>query len=173
MDFLWRLKLTNQTHQRVSPFLHDDRQRLTWQQTFFQRVISLSTVRWFFSLLSEQWWRKRSADGLVTDLRVMQVRGPRVAGLLLEENLSGLLVVGLVREVGLITCERGAIGKEPDTSLSEVKCTVCNFKPCKIQPRLSIDPLIRPCHLCFLLKVLGNHQKLPNNHSPSMLLDFD
>ena len=46
-----------------------------WQQAFFRRVISLSTARWFFSLLSEQWWRERSADGVVTDLRVMQVRG--------------------------------------------------------------------------------------------------
>ena len=28
---------------------------LSWQQTFFMRVISLSPVRWFFSLLNEQW----------------------------------------------------------------------------------------------------------------------
>ena len=32
-----------------------DRQGLTWQQTFFKRVITLSPVRWFFSLLNEQW----------------------------------------------------------------------------------------------------------------------
>ena len=30
---------------------------LSWQQIFFMRVISLSTARWFFSLLSERWWR--------------------------------------------------------------------------------------------------------------------
>ena len=88
-----------------------DRQRLTWQPTFFESVVSLSTARWFFTLLSEQWWRERSADGFVTDLRVMQVRGPRVAGLLLEENFSGLWVVELVEEAGLITCERGFIGQ--------------------------------------------------------------
>ena len=88
-----------------------DRQPLTWQQTFFKRVISLSTARWFFSLLSEQWWRERSADGVVTDLRVMQVRGPRVAGLFLEENVSGLWVVEIIEEVGLITCKRGVIAQ--------------------------------------------------------------
>ena len=52
-----------------------DRQRLTWQQTFFRRVISLSTARWFFSLLSEQWWRERHADGDVIVLKVMRVQG--------------------------------------------------------------------------------------------------
>ena len=88
-----------------------DRQGLTWQQTFFKRVISLSSVRWFFSLLSEQWWGERSADGVVTDLRVMQVRGHRVAGLLLEEDFSGHWVVEIVEEAGLITCERGVIGQ--------------------------------------------------------------
>ena len=30
------------------------RQRLTWQHTFFKRVISLSTARWFFSLVNER-----------------------------------------------------------------------------------------------------------------------
>ena len=65
-----------------------DRQRLTWQQTFFKQIISLSTVRWFFSLLSEQWWRENSADGVVIDLRVMQVRGPRVAGGKFQWSLS-------------------------------------------------------------------------------------
>ena len=90
-----------------------DRQRLTWQQTFFKRVISLSPARWFFSLLSEQWWRERSADGVVTDLRVMQVRGPRVAGWLLDENFSCLWVVVVVEEVGLITCEKCVVGQRP------------------------------------------------------------
>ena len=89
----WRTKFMYGSHRSYMT----DRQGLTWRQTFFKRVISLSTVRWFFSLLNEQWWRERSADGLVTELRVMQVRGPPVAGLLLEE---------IVEEVGLITCER-------------------------------------------------------------------
>ena len=88
-----------------------DRQGLTWQQTFFKRVISLSQVRWFCSLLNEQWWRERPADGVVTELRVMQVRGPCVAGLLLVENFSGLWVVVVVEEVGLTTCGRLIIGQ--------------------------------------------------------------
>ena len=88
-----------------------DRKRLRRQQTFFKRVISLSAVRWFFSLLKEQWWRERSADGLVTELRVMQIRGHRVAWSLLEEDFSGLGVEEIVEEVGLITCERGVIGQ--------------------------------------------------------------
>ena len=41
----------------------------------------------------------------------MQVRGPRVAGLLLDENFSGLRIVEIVEEVGLIACERGVIGQ--------------------------------------------------------------
>ena len=80
-----------------------DRQVLSWQQPFFKRVISLSSVRWFFSSLNEQWWRERSADGLVAEFRVKQVRGHHVAGLLLEEDLSSLWVV--------ITCERGVFGQ--------------------------------------------------------------
>ena len=74
-----------------------DRHGLTWQQTFFKRVVSLSTARWFFSLLNEKWWRERSADGVVTDLRVMQVRGHRVSGLLLKEDFSDLWVVEIRR----------------------------------------------------------------------------
>ena len=88
-----------------------DRQGLTWQETFFKRVISLSTVRWFFSLLIEQWWRERFSDGLVTELRVMQVPKHHVAGLLLEEDFSGLWVLEIVEEVGLVTCESGVIGQ--------------------------------------------------------------
>ena len=67
-----------------------DKQGLSWQQTFFKRVIRLSSVRWFFSLLNEQCCRERSADGLVVEFRVKQVRGQRVAGLPLEEDFSGL-----------------------------------------------------------------------------------
>ena len=83
-----------------------DRRRLTGRQTFVKRVISLSTARWFFSLLSEQWWRERSADGVVTDFRVMQVRKFGVARRLLDENFSGLWDVVVVEELGLITSER-------------------------------------------------------------------
>ena len=39
----------------------------------------------------------------------MQVRGPGVAGGLLDENFSGLCEVVVVKEVGLITCERGVL----------------------------------------------------------------
>ena len=53
--------------------------------------------------------RERSADGVVTDLRVMQVRGPGVAGGLLDENFNGLREVVVVEDVGLITCERGVV----------------------------------------------------------------
>ena len=88
-----------------------DRQRLTWQYTFFRRVMSLCTARWIFSLLSEQWWRERSADGVVIDLRVMQVRGPAVAGGFLDDNFSGLRVVEVVEEVGLKPCERIVVGQ--------------------------------------------------------------
>ena len=40
----------------------------------------------------------------------MQVRGPGVAGGLLDENFSGLWEVVVVEEVGLITCERCVVG---------------------------------------------------------------
>ena len=50
-----------------------------------------------------------SADGVVTDLQVTQVRGPGVAGGLLDENFSGLWQVVVVEEVGVITCERGVV----------------------------------------------------------------
>ena len=83
-EILWVKRFHNGSHRSYMT----DRQRLTWQQTFFKRVISLSTARWFFSLLSELWWRERSADGVVTDLRVMQVRRPRVAGLTPGEKIS-------------------------------------------------------------------------------------
>ena len=39
----------------------------------------------------------------------MQVRGPGVAGGLLDENFSGPSEVVVVEEVGLITCERGVV----------------------------------------------------------------
>ena len=80
---------------------------------------SLSTARWIFSLLSEQWWRERSADGVVTDLRVMQVRRPAVAGGLLDEDFSGLWDLVVVDEVGLITCERIVSIKVPNSSFAE------------------------------------------------------
>ena len=49
--------------------------------------------------------RERSADGVVTDFPVMQVRGHRVAGLVPENHFSSLRVVEVVKDVGLITCE--------------------------------------------------------------------
>ena len=61
---------------------------------------------WFFSLLNEQWWRERLPDGLIVEFRGKQVRGHRVAGLLLEEDFSSLWVVEVVRDVGLISCGR-------------------------------------------------------------------
>ena len=65
-----------------------DRLRLTWQQAFVRRVISLSAARWIFSLVSGQWWRERSADGVAIHLQVMQVWGPPVAGGFLDEDFS-------------------------------------------------------------------------------------
>ena len=41
----------------------------------------------------------------------MQVRGHCAAGLLLEEDLSSLLVVEVVDHVGLITCQRGSVSQ--------------------------------------------------------------
>ena len=41
----------------------------------------------------------------------MQVRGPAVAGGLLDENFTGLREVVVVEEFGLITCERGVVDK--------------------------------------------------------------
>ena len=96
-----------------------DRQRLTWQQAFVMRVISSSSARWIFSLLSEQWWRERSADGVVTDLRVMQVREPAVAQRLLDEKFSGLWEVVVVQEFWLITCERMVYRQGQYSSLCE------------------------------------------------------
>ena len=88
-----------------------DRRRLTWQQAFVTRVINLSTARWIFSLLGEQWWRERSADGVVINLQVMQAWGPAVAGGLLDEDFSGLWDLVVVDEVGLIICEKIVLGQ--------------------------------------------------------------
>ena len=85
-----------------------DRRRLTWRQTFFKRVVSLSMAGCFFSLLSEQWWRERSADGIVIEVQIMRVQGPVVAGGLLDEYISSLWDVEVV---GLITCERIVLGQ--------------------------------------------------------------
>ena len=48
---------------------------------------------------------------VVTDLRVKQVRGPGVAGGPLEDHFSGLRVVEVVKELGLIACERSEFGQ--------------------------------------------------------------
>ena len=81
---------------------------LSWQQTFFKRVISLSQVRWFFSLLSEQWWRERFSDKLIVEFRIERVRRFRVYvdGFILQDLCISLWVVD---HVGLITCGRGCI----------------------------------------------------------------
>ena len=90
------------------PVLEWAKKGLSWQQTFCKRVISLSSVRWFFSLLKNQWWRERFPDGLIVEFRVTQVRGHRVfvAGLLLDDHCRSLWVVEVVEELGLITCGR-------------------------------------------------------------------
>ena len=85
-----------------------DRLRLTWQQTFFMRVISFSTARWFFSLLNEQWWRERFSEKLIVEFRIARVRKFRVYvdGFILEDRCRSLWVVEVVELVGLITCEK-------------------------------------------------------------------
>ena len=52
------------------------------------RVISFSPVRWFFSLLNEQWWTERFSDNLIVEFRIARVRGLRfyVAGFILEDH---------------------------------------------------------------------------------------
>ena len=52
-----------------------------------------------------------SADGLIVEFRVKQVQGHRVAGFVSEDDFSSLRVVEVVRELGLITCERGEFGQ--------------------------------------------------------------
>ena len=63
---------------------------------------------WIFSLLGEQWWRERHADGVVIEFQVMQIWGPCVAGGLLDEYVSGHWDVEVV---GLITCEKIVFGQ--------------------------------------------------------------
>ena len=71
------------------------------------RVISLSQVRCFFSLLSDQWWRERFSDELIVEFRIARVRRFRVYvdGFILEDRCRSLWVVEVVEEVGLVTCE--------------------------------------------------------------------
>ena len=77
-----------------------DRQGLTWQQTFFKRVISLYTAP--LGLLAPEW----------TVVMIALCRwGHRVARLLLEEDFSSLWVVEVVDHVGLITCGGGSFGQ--------------------------------------------------------------
>ena len=86
-----------------------DRQRLTWQQTFFKGVISLSSLRWFFSLLNEQWWRQRFPDCLIVEFSVKQVQVHRdfLVGGIREDDFGSLRIVEVVKELGLVTCQRG------------------------------------------------------------------
>ena len=51
-----------------------DRRRLTGRQTFVMRVISSFTARCIFSLLGEQWWRERHADGVVIEFQACGFR---------------------------------------------------------------------------------------------------
>ena len=90
------------------PVLVCAKKGLSLQQTLFTRVISLSQVRWFFSLLHEQWWRERFSDSLIVEFRIARVRILRVyvAGFILEDRCRSLRVVEVVEVVGLITCER-------------------------------------------------------------------
>ena len=102
-----------------SPRSMTDRQRLTGRQTFVLRVIGSSTARIIFSLLGEQWWRERSADGVVTDLRVMQVRGPGTAGGLLDVNFSGLWEVVVDEKLGSWPVRGALLTRGPDSSFAE------------------------------------------------------
>ena len=98
----------NLVRTRVSPYLYVWKKKLSWQQTFFMRVISLSHIRWFFSLLSEQWWRWRFSDELIVEFRIVRERRLRVYvdGFILEERCKSIWVVEVVEVVGLVTCER-------------------------------------------------------------------
>ena len=76
-----------------------DRRRLTGRPTFVMRVISSSAARIIFSLLGEQWWRERNADGDVIVLEVIQ--GPVLAWGFLGVRFSSLrdVVVGLAHNL--------------------------------------------------------------------------
>ena len=56
------------------------------------RVMSLSQVRWLFSLLNEQWRRKRFSDNLIVEFRIARERRLRiyVAGFILEDQCRSL-----------------------------------------------------------------------------------
>ena len=110
------LEFMSQTRQRVSPYY--DRQTMTSSWEF----MSSSTARIIFSLLGEQWWRERKADGDVIVLEVMGVQRPVVAGGFLGVRFSGLRDVVVV---GLITCERVVLGKSAKVLISESAQGIC------------------------------------------------
>ena len=83
-----------------------DGRRQTGRQTFFLRVIGSSTTRIIFSLLVEQWWRERLADGDVIVLDV--IRGPILDRGFLDVVFSSIQNVVVF---WLITCERVVPGK--------------------------------------------------------------
>ena len=87
--------------------------RLIGRQTFVLRVINWCTVRIFFSVLGEQWWRERYADGDVTVLEVIQ--GPVLAWGFLDVRFSSLRDVVVI---GLITCERVVLSKSAKVRIS-------------------------------------------------------
>ena len=82
------------------------------------RVTSLSQVRWFLSLLSEQLWRWRSSDKLTVEFRIERVRRFRVYvnGFILEDRCVSLWVVEVVDNVRLITCRRGCFSHRAHSS---------------------------------------------------------
>ena len=57
--------------------------------------------------------RERFPDCLIVEFRVTQVRGHRVfvAGFVPEDDFSSLRVAEVVKELGLLTCERGEFGQ--------------------------------------------------------------
>ena len=109
MDFPWRLKWVIKLISR-SPFSYmTDRQRLTWQQTFLKESAKL--VYGPPVLLPPEWTAVKRALCRWCSHRThgMRVRGPHVAGWLVDENVSGLWVVEFVEELELITCEKRVV----------------------------------------------------------------
>ena len=77
-------------------------------------MLSSCTARIIFSLLGEQWWRERYADGVVIVLDVIQ--GPVLASGFLDVRFSSLRNVAVV---GLMTCEKVVLGKSAKVLISE------------------------------------------------------
>ena len=93
-------------------------------------MVSLSTDRWFFSLLSEHWRGEHSATGVDTDLPIKQVRGLCVAGGLLDEDFNCLWDLVIVEKILLMTFDRDVIGQKTKTPHGE-----------KVHKRSCSDPI--------------------------------